>query len=79
MPTRFRLRELLDSKGLTQTDAQRLTGLAYSTVNEMCNNRTRRIDFDTIDLLCSALDCSVSDLIEYVADQRKPGASSRHR
>ena len=79
MATRFRLREFLDGAGMTQTDAQRLTGLAYSTINEMCNNRTRRIDFDTIDVLCSALRCSVADIIEYVPDERRPAATSRKR
>lgn len=79
MATRFRLREFLDGASLTQTDAQRLTGLAYSTINEMCNNRTRRIDFDTIDVLCSALDCSVADIIEYVSDERRSAAASRKR
>jgi putative transcriptional regulator len=77
--THFRLREFLDGKQLTQTDAQRLTGLAYSTINEMCNNRTRRIDFDTIDVLCAALGCSVADIIEYVPDQRRSSGTARGR
>jgi putative transcriptional regulator len=77
--TRFRLREFLDGKQLSQSDLQRLTGLAYSTINEMCNNRTRRIDFDTIDVLCSALDCSVGDIIEYARDKRTSGAPSPKR
>jgi putative transcriptional regulator len=77
--THFRLREFLDGKNLSQSDAQRLTGLAYSTINEMCNNRTRRIDFDTIDVLCSALGCSVAELIEYVPDVRRNPPSPRKR
>jgi putative transcriptional regulator len=77
--THFRLREFLDAKSLSQSDAQRLTGLAYSTINEMCNNRTRRIDFDTIDVICSALGCSVAELIEYVPDARKNPPSPRRR
>jgi putative transcriptional regulator len=77
--TRFCLREFLDAKKLSQSDAQRLTGLAYSTINEMCNNRTRRVDFDTIDVLCSALGCSVADVIEYVADDRPLAATKRKR
>lgn len=79
MATRFRLREFLDGKNLSQSDAQRLTGLAYSTINEMSNNRTRRIDFDTIDLLCSALGCSVGDIIEYEPDTRRSSTSARKR
>ena len=79
MATRFRLREFLDEKGVSQTEAQRLTGLAYSTINEMSNNRTRRVDFDTIDVLCSALGCTVADIIEFVPDDRRPAQPSRKR
>ena len=79
MATRFRLREFLDAKKVSQSEAQRLTGLAYSTINEMCNNRTRRIDFDTIDTLCASLGCTVADVIEYLPDQRRASASPRKR
>ncbi len=71
MGTRFRLRELIAEKGLTQTEVQARTGLAYSTVNEMTNNRTRRVDFDTLDALCDALACKVGELIEYIPSKRR--------
>ncbi|MGH7623936.1 MAG: helix-turn-helix domain-containing protein [Gemmatimonadaceae bacterium] len=69
----------LGLEDLSQSDAQRLTGLAYSTINEMCNNRTRRIDFDTIDVLCSALGCTVADIIEYVPRARGGGTRAAKR
>lgn len=71
MATRFRLRELIESRGLTQTEVQVKTGLAYSTVNEMANNRTRRVDLDTLDALCVALECQVGDIVEYVPDWKR--------
>lgn len=71
MATRFRLRELIETKGLTQTDVQVKSGLAYSTVNEMANNRTRRVDLDTLDALCSALDCQIGDIVDYVPDRKR--------
>jgi putative transcriptional regulator len=71
MATRFRLRELLIERGLTQTEIHVKTGLAYSTVNELCNNRARRIDLGTIDALCSALACQVGDLIEYSPEKKR--------
>lgn len=71
MATRFRLRELIEAKGLSQTDVQVKTGLAYSTVNEMANNRTRRVDLETLDALCSALDCQVGEIISYAPDRKR--------
>jgi putative transcriptional regulator len=70
MPTRFRLRELLAARHLSQLEVQALTGLAYSTINEMCNNRTHRIDLATLDVLCDALECQVGDIIERLPEKR---------
>lgn len=65
MTTRFRLQELLDERALSQTDLQLKTGLAYSTVNELYNNKARRVDLNTLDTLCKVLRCKVGDLLEY--------------
>jgi len=69
---RFRLRELLEARGLTQTEVQLRTGLAYSTINELVNNRSGRLDLNTLDAICAALDCGVGDVIEYVPNPRRP-------
>lgn len=49
----------------------RVAGLAYTTVLDIYHDRVRRLDVDTLDALCTALDVeSVSDLFEY----RRAGA-----
>lgn len=71
MATRFRLQELLAAQGLTQTDVQLKTGLAYSTINELYNNKARRVDLNTLDVLCAILGCTVGDVIEYVPGKKQ--------
>lgn len=71
MATRFRLQELLEARGLTQTDVQLKTSLAYSTINELYNNRARRVDLNTLDTLCAALGCTVGDVIEYTPGKKQ--------
>lgn len=74
MSVRLRLRELLDKRGMTQTELQTQSGLAYSTVNDLFNNKSRRIELETIDVLCDVLQCSIADLFERVSDSRRSRA-----
>ena len=74
MAVRFRLRELLADRGMTQTELQTRTGLAYSTVNDLFNNKPRRVELDTLDALCEVLGCTCGDLLEYLPERKRPKA-----
>ena len=68
MAIRFRVRELLDERELSQTELQLRSGLAYSTISDLYHNKVRRIDVGPLDALCVALDCGVGDVLEHVPD-----------
>lgn len=42
-------------------DLIRMTGISKSTVHKIYNEQTSRIDFDTMDKTCEALDIEVGD------------------
>lgn len=71
MAVRFRLRELLAERGMSQTELQTKTRLAYSTINDLYNNKPRRVELETLDVLCDVLDCSISELLERVGDKKR--------
>jgi putative transcriptional regulator len=71
LSVRFRVRELLVERGMSQTELQTQTGLAYSTVNDLCNNKPRRVELDTLDVLCEVLDCSIADILERSSDKKR--------
>lgn len=71
MAVRFRLRELLDERRLSQTELQTRTGLAYSTVNDLYNNKPRRVELETLDVLCDVLECSIAELLERIPDKKR--------
>ena len=71
MTVRFRLRELLDERGMSQTELQVRTGFAYSTVNDLFNNKPRRVELETLDVLCEVLNCSIGELLERVPDRKR--------
>jgi putative transcriptional regulator len=70
MATRFRLREFIEQRGITQTEVHLRTRLAYSTVNDLCNDKPRRIELATLDVLCEALNCTIADILEYVPKKK---------
>ncbi len=64
MPVRFRLRQLLEDAGISQTDAARLSGVSYATINRMCTNATRQVSLEVLDALAKMLKCAPGDLLE---------------
>ncbi|MBE0440783.1 MULTISPECIES: helix-turn-helix domain-containing protein [unclassified Psychrobacter] len=50
-------------------DLIRMTGISKSTVHKIYNEQTSRIDFDTMDKICEALDIEVGDLFTYVPNE----------
>lgn len=39
------------------------TGIAASTISNLCTGKTTRIDFDVIEKICDALNCTPNDII----------------
>lgn len=62
--TRFRLSEILEQVGMTQTELARRSGVSQVTVNGLARNRTSRVDLATLDALSAVLGCEPGDLIE---------------
>jgi putative transcriptional regulator len=64
MATRFRLQELLDAAGMSQSELARLSGVSVVTINAMANQRTTRVDLSTLDAISKRLGCEPGDLLE---------------
>lgn len=56
---------LLAERRLKVADLIRMTDISKSTMHKIYNNQTTRIDFETIDKICEALDVQVGDLFQY--------------
>jgi putative transcriptional regulator len=69
MPIRVRLRDLLEKRGMAQTELQARSGLGYSTINALYHEKTERIEFGTLERLCEVLGCSVGDLLVNAPDR----------
>ncbi|CAH1055960.1 helix-turn-helix domain-containing protein [Paenibacillus pseudetheri] len=61
-----KLSEIMGRKRLKISDIIEKTGLARNTVAELYHGRAKRIDLETLDKLCKALECeSLSEIIEF--------------
>ena len=72
MAIRVRLRELLEKRGMAQTELQSRSGLGYSTINALYHEKTERIEFATLEKLCEVLECRVSDLLDFAPNPKRP-------
>ena len=71
MTARFRLRELLEARGISQSQLARDSGVSFATINRMCTNATEQVSLKTLDSLASVLAVAPGDLIETVPEKRK--------
>ena len=58
------LNDTLNKMNKSQYWLTKETGIAASTINNLCNNKTTRIDFHTIELICDTLNCNLSDIFQ---------------
>lgn len=61
---------LLAERRLKVADLIRMTDISKSTMHKIYNDQTTRIDFDTIDRICEALEVNVGDIFEYVPNPK---------
>lgn len=60
----IKLIELLDDIHMSQHELSRLTGIRQATINDMCQNKTKRLVLDNLAKICIALNCEITDILE---------------
>ena len=67
---RFNLKRLLFDRDMKQIDLHRKTGIRYETVGAYYHGYVKRMNVKDLEKICDALNCSLSDLIEYIPDKK---------
>lgn len=72
VPTRFRLKELLDAiePPISQRELARRSGVSPTTINAMVLNKTAQVSLATLDALCEVLAVLPGDLLEREVPRR---------
>lgn len=59
----------LNTCGITRYELAKRTDIKFQTIDRYYKNRVVRYDSYILDRICTALDCTLSDIIEYVKDE----------
>lgn len=68
---RIKLNELLAESGMSKNKLSHRAEMQRTQINNFCNNKITRLDTDVLARLCAALDCKISDLLEYIPPEDK--------
>ena len=69
---KIRLNELLKEKKVSKNKLAAKAQMQRTQLNNYCKQKMQRVDLAIIARICSALDCGVSDVLEYIPPQEKP-------
>ncbi len=65
---KLKLDKLIDSLNMSRYELSKISGVQYQIVDSYYKNKVVRYDCYVLDRICKALDCDITDLIEYTKD-----------
>lgn len=65
----LRLDVMMAKRKISLGELSERVGITLANLSILKNNKAKAIRFSTLDAICQALDCNVSDLLEYVPDE----------
>ena len=63
------LDKYIDNKGMTRYEVAKRTQISFQVIDNYYKNKVVRYDSYVLDKICTALECEVSDIIEYTKDE----------
>ena len=60
---------MMAKRKMSLNELSEKVGITLANLSILKNNKAKAIRFSTLDLICKALSCNVSDIIEYVPDK----------
>ena len=67
---RIKLDELLTKRGISKNKLSHRAEMQRTQINNFCKNKVTRLDTDVLARICNALDCDISDLLEYIPPEK---------
>lgn len=63
---KIHLAELLKQRGMSKSKLSQRAEMQRTQLNKYCNNEVARMDTDVLARMCTALECEIGDLLEFV-------------
>ena len=68
---KIKLSDLLGKNKMTQKALSEMTNIRPATVSKMYYEEIKRIDVKHLNNICKAFNCEISELLEYIPDEKK--------
>ena len=68
---KIKLSDLLGKNKMTQKALSEITNIRPATVSKMYYEEVKRIDIKHLNNICKAFNCEISELLEYIPDDKK--------
>ena len=68
---KINLSKLIEDRGLSKNKLCHMAEMQRTQLNHYCNNDVTRLDTDVLVRLCTALDCTIGDLLEFIPPDRE--------
>ena len=65
---KLKLEKCMQERGISRYELSKRTGTYYQIIDSYYKNKVVRYDSDLLNRICQALDCDISDIIEYTKD-----------
>lgn len=65
-----KLSEIIGRERIRKTELAKWAGVSLSTIHRLYYDQTKGIDFETLDKLCEALQCTPNDLFHFVPSNK---------
>jgi len=62
---RITLDKTLDRMNISRYELAKSSGIQYQIIDNYYKNKVKRYDSNVLDRICSALNCTIADIIEY--------------
>ena len=69
---RLTIDQYLEKRGMTRYELAKRTDVKFQTIDRYYKNKVVRYDSYILDRICTALECNLCDIIEYVKDDEAP-------
>lgn len=67
---KIKLCELMGREKMTRKKLSELTGVRPNTIGDLYRENVRKIDLQALDKICAVFKCDMSDILEYVPDDK---------
>lgn len=65
------LNELIEKAGISKNKLSHRAEMQRSQLNKYCNNTITRLDIDVLSRLCTVLNCSIEEILEFIPPKQK--------